>query len=151
MENGALQRHEESKDLLDSMRRYRTATSTKQPYDRLEENVELMMQLGVPVWEHRKIKKDMDYAQALVSLFFPSNFLDSDDGQRFKDSMILKQAERAAQPLRMRRGWKSNRYQDEALFKEVDLHQKKMSRGRWSPVELPSIQWKTTRPIIAKC
>ena len=88
---------------------------------------------------------DMLQARAMMALFFPSSFLESELGILHKDSLILNQSERAKNPPN-RRTHASNRFVDKKLFEEWDAHWKK-SRG---PDDYP-LEWDVvSRPIIAK-
>ena len=45
--------------------------------------------LGVHPETNRRIVPDIEQARAMTTLFFPSDFLSSDHGKEFKDSLLL--------------------------------------------------------------
>lgn len=93
------------------------------------------------VTEHRRVVPDMLSAFAAMSLFFTPEFLTDDSGTEFKDSLLVKQAERAKQ-LPDRRRYDSSRYMPNEFWKDWDN-----VRKRHQPYPF---EWDVAiRPIIA--
>lgn len=60
------------------------------------ESWRILYWLGVKLSDHRRIERDAEIAASMMSFFFPpSKFFDSDEGAPFRESLLLKQSERA--------------------------------------------------------
>ncbi|KAJ9656968.1 hypothetical protein H2201_008330 [Coniosporium apollinis] len=89
-----------------------------QPPARTDPFFKFLKQSG-GVMEHRRVVPDMLGAFAAMSLFFTPEFLSSDSGTEFQDSLLVKQAERAKQ-LPDRRRYDSNKYMPNEFWKDWD-------------------------------
>lgn len=103
--------------------------------------------LGVHPDTNRRVVPDMEQARAMMTLFFPSDFLDSNHGKAFKDSLLLKQAERASLGPPKIRSHTSTKFRPRSFWADWDdIQQKKDFELR----KIPRYWDNTIRPIIAK-
>lgn len=97
--------------------------------------------------ENKRVVPDIEEARAMMMLFFPSEFLDSELGEGFKDSILLRQAERASQGTPKIRSHTSNKYRPQSFWTDWDQMRKERGFG----FETIPRDWdKCIRPIIAK-
>ncbi len=90
--------------------------------------------------------RDIHKAVAKLSPFFYSEFLESSDGQIFKESLLFKQEERSKN-LPDIRSHVGNRHRPKEFWKEWDGVKKNMTSLDDVPAEWDVI----VRPIIARC
>jgi len=92
--------------------------------------------------------KDLHKAVALISPFFFPDFLESEKGQTFKDSLLFNHAERAKNPPNCRSNV-SNKYLPKDFFDELDAHGKR-TKPEEDILDTIPMDWdRTVRPIIA--
>lgn len=99
--------------------------------------------------EHRRSVTDMFNAFAAMSLFFSSNFFES-DGTEYQDTLLIKQDERAKQ-LPSRRRYDSNKCMPREFWEEWDSIIKTARREHSGRVdEAIPLEWNVAiRPFIA--
>lgn len=138
LEPGAKERYREATILTEQMSDF---DEVKHPFKYVRD----LHFLGVHPHKHRRTAPDMLQARAMMTLFFPSSFYDSELGILHKDSLIVKQSERANH-LPNRRTHASNKFIDKQIFEEWDAHWNRSRYGDDYPLE-----WDVaTRPIIAR-
>ena len=95
---------------------------------------------------HRRVLRDMANAHALMSLFFPTDFFDSESGLEFKESMLINQVERMRKGPPDRRTYTSNKYRPKEFWKELDEKPGNCLEDKFPP------DWDiVARPIVARC
>ena len=136
---GAAEKRKEAEVIVKHMVEYIRKTKSTFKYFRT------LRFLDVHPDRNRRTGRDACEAYAMAKLFFPTDFLSSEQGILHKDSLLLNQAERARNPP-ARRPHTSNKYQPKSFFEEWDTYRKE--RGRHAPYPT---EWDVvTRPIIAK-
>ena len=138
VEHGAQERYREAAVIVEQMSRF----DEEQHRFRYIRDLHF---LGVHPHKHRRMIPDMLQARGMMALFFPSSFFESELGILHRDTLIVKQSERAKN-LPNRRTHASNKCVNKKLFEEWDTHWKK-SRG----CDDYPLEWDlVNRPIIAK-
>jgi hypothetical protein len=112
-----------------------------------------IVQLGVDVMDEFNVDgsdmKDLQKALALIYPFFYPQFLKSNRGQQFKDSLLFNQEERAKHAPD-RRSHVSNKYVPKEFWDEFDGHTKSCDKDGDDVLDVFPMEWdKTIRPIIA--
>ncbi|TVY41459.1 hypothetical protein LOCC1_G005137, partial [Lachnellula occidentalis] len=135
------------KQMLEMVKKSRTFISKK-----LDVLSHPICQLAIDVIDDLDIArddaKDLNKAVGLITPFFFPDFLDSKKGQKFKNSLLFNQVERAKYPPTCR-SHVSNRYLPTEFFDELDACGKSMKPGE-DILDMLPLDWdKTVRPIIA--
>ena len=103
--------------------------------------------LGVHPDTNRRTVQDAEQARATIMLLFPSNFLYSKYGETHRDSLILKQKERASRGPPKTRSHISNKFQPKNFWMDWDI----LKSSRTFGFENIPREWDITiRPVIAK-
>jgi hypothetical protein len=140
LEPGAMEKYIEQKDMIARMGEHQNFVGGVF-------GLRLLDWLGVSLFEHPRVSKDMNRAVVMVSLFFPesASFFESEKGAEFKDSALLNTAERAT-TMPHRRTYESNKCLTKTVWEEWD----KLGWKTKSMEEIYPFEWeKATRPIIA--
>ncbi|OCK76507.1 hypothetical protein K432DRAFT_335574 [Lepidopterella palustris CBS 459.81] len=143
LEPGATEKYKELQKIVLQMDDYQMTKLTMGPF-------EMLAFLGV-MPRHRRVVPDAFHAYAGVALFFEAEgFLNSDNGQEFKQSLLLNQAERAKK-LPNRRTHMSNKTLPEELWVPWDTLLRTNKRKHGQAVDdIYPFEWdKAIRPIIA--
>lgn len=107
--------------------------------------VQTLQFLDVHPHRNRRVVADICNARAMIGLFFDPKFVESEYGNLHKDSLLLKQAERAHK-IPCGRPHTSNKYKAKSFFEDHDAYWDCHDRDDHWPME-----WDTAiRPIIAK-
>ncbi|KAL9600390.1 MAG: hypothetical protein Q9219_003240 [cf. Caloplaca sp. 3 TL-2023] len=136
---GGPDRQHEAQVIREQMVKYNLSTSDRYKH------YQTLQFLNVHPCRHRRILPDARDARAMVTLFFHSDFLSSEYGIMHKDSLLLKQKERALNPPPMRES-ASERHKSTDFWKDWDNHWKTHNRNAHYPVEWDVV----IRPVIAK-
>lgn len=103
---------------------------------------------------HKHVRRDMNYAYIMASLFFPEThraFLDGRHADKWKDSMLFKQKERG-ESIPDRRGYRSGRHREPDFFKDLEDIRKRCVVENKYLADLFPLEWDVvTRPKIARC
>ena len=103
--------------------------------------------IGVHPNTNRRVVPDVEQARAMMMLFFPSGFLESKRGEKFRNSLVIKQGERADRGPPKIRSHTSNKYSPKSFWTDWDSIRKQ------KPFTFDKIprDWDTAiRPIVAK-
>lgn len=156
LESGAQDRYAETQKILKAYVEF-FAKGTKSSWapSMLERQFMLMLLLEIHPSVHRRIKRDMTFANALVTFFFQQDnpFFSSEEGLPWKNSALFNQAERAKHVPDVRSSH-SNRTRPASQWEEWDkIRQSVMKSGNgallWASDKYPQ-EWKyITRPTIA--
>ena len=102
--------------------------------------------LRVDPREHRRIMPDMRIAFAMMAIFFPSEFFQSEAGLPYREHMIVQQAERMKHVLNWRRH-DSNKCMPSEFWEEWDG----ITKNGYDEEDFP-VEWDIAiRPILAHC
>ena len=141
LQPGAQEQYREMCSMTKKMRRHMV------PHD--AETMEIFTLIGwmelTPLM-HLRVLRDMANARAMMSLFFPSDFFDSESGMEYKDSLLINQVERMRRGPPDRRTHTSNKYLPKEFFRELDERP-----GRFFQDKMPPDWDVVARPIIARC
>lgn len=103
--------------------------------------------LGVHPDTNRRTVHDAEQARATIMLFFPSDFLESKYGESHRDSMILKQKDRASHGPPQTRSHISNKFRPKNFWTDWDILKSSRTFGF---EDIPRDWDITIRPLIAK-
>jgi hypothetical protein len=155
-ETGAQDRYEETQNIMKAYIDF-FSKGTKGPWapGMLERQFMLMMLLEIDPEVHRRVKRDMTVANAMVTCFFQHDnpFFSSDEGKPWKNSTLFNQGERA-KTIPDVRSSHSNRTRPASQWEEWDkVRHEVMKNGNgtilWASEKYPQ-DWKyITRPTIA--
>ena len=136
--------YEEARQIIKNMEKFNhTTTPFRWRHD--------LRFLDVHPDSHRRVVPDIEEARAMMTLFFPSEFLFSQQGEKFKDSLLLDQAQRASRGPSKIRSHTSNKYRPQNFWAEWDSIRKEAKNEKPLRVEHKYRDWdKSIRPIIAK-
>ena len=110
---------------------------------------QLLDWLGVMPSAHSKVFEDMRRACDMISIFFPTDFWDSEVGLPFKDSLIVNQIERAKSLPNVR--YCSIQYRPHKFFKNLDALDLETKTKDKPTIEVFPEEWDhAIRPIIAR-
>ena len=99
---------------------------------------------------HGRVHKDMRHARNMMNIFFPTNFWDSKAGLPLKDSLLVKQVERAKN-VPERRTHHSVKYRPSDFYKDIDAVSSNRISKQAPIVEVFPEEWDLAiRPIIAR-
>ncbi|THV98725.1 hypothetical protein D6D26_06262 [Aureobasidium pullulans] len=156
LEPGAQEKYAETQKIMKAYVDF-FAKGTKGPWapGMLERQFMLMMLLEVDPDVHRRVKRDMTFANAMITCFFQrdSPFFSSEEGMPWKDSALFDQAERAKHIPDVRSSH-SNRTRSATQWEDWDkIRNDVMKSGHgallWASDKYPQ-DWKyITRPTIA--
>jgi hypothetical protein len=158
MEPGAQQKYDESLRLIDAIEK-----NEMKKLDKARFCIFILDLLGVQPYIEKRSRRDVVAAFAKICPFFPehkvasiSEFLDSEAGADFKDSLLFKPTERA-KSLPNRRSHTSNPYRPEEFWADWESKITRVEgRRRNEPTYLLAdqypLEWDVIiRPILAQC
>ncbi|MCJ1457569.1 hypothetical protein MMC28_007937 [Mycoblastus sanguinarius] len=116
LEPGGPERYREAQKLLMQMEKSNTSKN-------IFDYIPPLQFVGIHPDRNRRVVPDMRQARAMTTLFFPSEFLESKFGRKYKNSLLLNQVERAQKPI-TRRSHTSNKYRPKEFWTEWDTFQK---------------------------
>lgn len=105
----------------------------------------ILQWLGIHVSDHKYVMRYLSDATAMIGLFFPSTFLDSEDGKSFKDCKIFDQRWRAENPPH-RRTCLTNLNLPAEFFKPWDDTKKEVMDNNF---QMPLESEKAIRRVVA--
>ncbi|KAB2572944.1 hypothetical protein DBV05_g8399 [Lasiodiplodia theobromae] len=155
LEPGAQERWNEYTRLMTELEKWDTpklgGQSTIHMLRRVKSSMKLLADLGIERDSHRRIKRDMNMAWTLTSIFFGDNaaFFNSETGLSFKSSLLLNQPARAAHPPDIRSPH-SNKTRPKEHWQEWDAGVSKTKEGRRHVIDYYPEHWNlVVRPTVA--
>ena len=140
MEPGAQDKYIKMADMVKKVISYDFSVPMRKLYP-----LQLLVWMKVHPQDHRYVVKDMEKAAAMMGLFFPSGFCESEAGLEFKDSPLINQEKRTTM-FPDRRRHDSNRCMPNEHWKEWDAIHVKGHVSDSIPME-----WDIAiRPVVAR-
>ena len=141
LEPGAQEKYIEVMDMMKKMSDHKGKLSRK-----LVE-FQLLVWLNEHPRAHRHVLRDIERANIMIGLFYPTDFYESEAGLEFKNSFLLQQNEQS-KCIPNRRTHSSAEYLPESIWKEWDKAQLEPNFIDSQFLIKSDI---ATRPIIARC
>jgi hypothetical protein len=147
LEPGASEKYQDARVMVEVMDKYTMGRLSPGPFELCK-----FMKMASHFREERRTVRDAFHAYAAIALFFETDaFLAEGGGTLFKDSLLLKQEERAKH-LPERRTHMSNKSMPTEFWKEWDKIKKDNDRKADDFVEdIYPLEWrKAMRPVIIR-
>ena len=146
LEPGASKKYSELLRMVKNMEGYQLSQRMIGPFEMLA-----FLGMASRPQGHRRIIPDAFQAYAGISLFFQSDFLTSEWGKEFENSLLFDQGDRAKH-LPDRRTYNSNTTMPDEFWAERDGLLKKYENNEADSNDMYPFEWdKAIRPIIAHC
>lgn len=146
LEPGASKKYSELLRMAKNMEDYQLSQRMTGPFEML-----VFLGMAPRAHEHRRVIPDAFQAYAGISLFFQSDFLTSEWGKEFENSLLFDQGERAKH-LPDRRTYNSNTTMPDGFWAEWDGLLKKYKNREADSNDIYPFEWdRAIRPIIAHC